>query len=115
MPRDTLTTDDLLFVAFNARVIAVDRLDGTEVWRWKAKASGATSGVPIILPDGDRLFVCCNGYTWALDLIDGRELWYQPFKGEGTGVPSLATLRGVAGSSTAAAAAAAAATKHSGG
>ncbi|NBX25786.1 MAG: hypothetical protein EBQ99_07020 [Planctomycetes bacterium] len=111
MPRDTLTTDDLLFVAFNGRVIAVDRLDGTEVWRWKAQASGAGTAVPILLPDGDRIFVCCSGYTWALDPLDGRVLWHQPFKGEGMGIPSLATMRGVAGSSVAAAASAAAASR----
>jgi outer membrane protein assembly factor BamB len=109
MARETLTTDDLLFVAFNSRVIAVDRLDGTEVWRWKARASGAGTSVPILLPDGDRLFVSIGGYTWALDPLDGRVLWHQPFKGDGVGIPSLATMRGVAGSSVAAAAAAAAA------
>lgn len=90
MPRETLTTDDLLFVSFVDKVFAVDRNDGSIVWKWKAPKS---TGLVALLPSGDRLFVCINGYTWALDPTDGAELWFQPFKGEGVGVAMLATMR----------------------
>ena len=85
-----LTTDDLLFVSFGDKVIAVDRLDGSIVWKWKAKRY---TGLVALLPSGDRLFVSINGYTWALDPSNGEELWFQPFKGEGFGIAMLATMR----------------------
>ena len=90
MATRALTTDDLLFVSFNGKVIAVDRLDGSIVWKWKASKS---TGLVVLLPSGDRLFVSINGYTWALDPTNGAELWFQPFKGEGVGVAILATMR----------------------
>ncbi|MFM7133505.1 MAG: PQQ-binding-like beta-propeller repeat protein [Planctomycetota bacterium] len=103
MPPSTLTTDDLLFVSFGDKVLAVDRLDGSVVWKWKAPKS---SGLVALLPSGDRLFVSINGYTWALDPTNGTELWFQPFKGEGIGIAMLATMRdGVSGAQTTAAAA----------
>jgi outer membrane protein assembly factor BamB len=90
MANRALTTDDLLFVSFNGKVIAVDRLDGSIVWKWKAPKS---TGLVALLPSGDRLFASSNGYTWALDPTNGAELWFQPFKGEGFGVAMLATMR----------------------
>ena len=105
----TLTTSDLLFVGFNGRVIALDRADGSVVWKWKPSQKGMGNGMVTLLPDGDRLFATIMGYTWALDPVDGRELWYQPLKGEGSGIPTLATMRAASDSSRAAAAAAASA------
>jgi outer membrane protein assembly factor BamB len=90
MATRTLTTDDLLFVSFSDKVIAVDRLDGSIVWKWKASKS---PGLVALLPSGDRIFVSINGYTWALDPTNGAELWFQRFKGEGIGVAMLATMR----------------------
>jgi len=90
MATRALTTDDLLFVSFGDKVIAVDRLDGSIVWKWKASKS---TGLVALLPSGDRLFVSINGYTWALDPTNGAELWFQPFKGEGVGIAMLATMR----------------------
>ena len=88
----TITTSDLLFVGFNGRVIALDRADDSVVWKWKPSQKGMGNGVVTLLPDGDRLFATIMGYTWALDPVDGRELWYQPLKGEGQGIPTLATM-----------------------
>jgi outer membrane protein assembly factor BamB len=103
MATRALTTDDLLFVSFMDKVIAVDRVDGSIVWKWKATKS---TGLVVMLPSGDRLFVSINGYTWALDPTNGAELWFQPFKGEGVGVAMLATMRdGVSDAATIAGAA----------
>lgn len=85
------TTDDLLFVSFAGKVHAVDRLDGSILWTWKAPKGGGSSVT--ILPDLDRLFVSANGYTWALDPCTGAELWHQPFKRMGMGPTMLATMR----------------------
>jgi outer membrane protein assembly factor BamB len=89
--RSTLTTDDLLFVSFSDKVFALDRADGSIVWKWKSPKS---TGLVALLPSGDRLFVSINGYTWALDPTSGAELWFQPFKKEGVGVAMLATMTG---------------------
>jgi outer membrane protein assembly factor BamB len=88
----TITTRDLLFIGFNGRVIAVDRADGSVAWKWRPSRRGMGHGTVTLLPDGDRLFASMMGYTWALDPVDGRELWYQPLKGEGQGIPTLATM-----------------------
>lgn len=80
----------VVFVAFNSRVFAVDRADGSVLWRWKVPRGG---DFVTLLPDGDRVIVCCDGYLWALRAEDGSELWAQPFRGEGTGFPVLASPR----------------------
>jgi outer membrane protein assembly factor BamB len=90
MTRQSLTTDELLFVSFVDKVFAIDRLDGSIVWKWTAPKS---TGFVTMLPSVDRLFVSINGYTWALDPTNGQELWFQPFKGEGIGTAMLATMR----------------------
>lgn len=83
--------EDLIFVAFNGRVLAVDRYDGSIIWRFKlAKGSGFVA----TLLDGDRLIVSSQGYTFALDPWRGTQIWYQEFSGEGMGIPSLASVRG---------------------
>ncbi len=46
-----------------------------------------------LLPDEDQLLVCSDGYLWALRAEDELCLWSQPFKGEGTGIPVLASPR----------------------
>jgi outer membrane protein assembly factor BamB len=93
-----LTIADLLFVAFNGRVLAVDRMTGTPLWKWNSGKSSFVS----LLPDGDLLFASTQGYTWALDPATGREIWHQPFKGEGWGIPTLATMRATSSSGAAA-------------
>jgi len=83
--------EDLVFVAFNSRVFAVDRYDGSIIWRFKISKG---SGFVALLLDGDRLVVSSNGYTHCLDPWRGTELWSQVFSGEGIGVPSIASVRG---------------------
>lgn len=82
--------EQAVFVAFNSRVFAVDRSDGAILWRWEVPKGG---DFVTLLPDADRVIVCCDGYLWALRAVDGTELWSQPFKGEGTGFPVLASPR----------------------
>jgi hypothetical protein len=82
--------DHAIYAAFNGRVFALDRRDGSILWRWTTPNGG---NFVTLLPDGDQLLVCSNGYLWALRAEDGLCLWSQPFKGEGTGIPVLASPR----------------------
>ena len=82
-------SDYATFVAFNGRVFALDRRDGSILWRWDTPKGNFVT----LLPDGDQLLVCSDGYLWALRAEDGSLVWSQPFKGEGTGIPFLASPR----------------------
>lgn len=79
-----------IYFAFNGRIFALDRRDGSILWRWQPPKGG---NFVTLLPDGDRLLVCSDGYLWALRAEDGLCLWSQPFKGEGTGIAVLASPR----------------------
>lgn len=102
-----MSTTDLVYVGFLHRVAALDRLTGRIVWQWEA-ANGR--GYLTLLLDRGVLIVSSNGYMYGLDAASGRELWYNPMKGFGSGVASLASANGsaqnVAGNAAASAAAA---------
>ena len=99
--RQGLSILDLVFLGFNSQVVALDRETGAVVWHWKAPKG--RSGHVAVLLDGDRLIASVNGYTYCLDPLSGSQLWYQPLKGYGVGIPSLASLSGNSGSAAAAA------------
>ena len=90
-------SDHAIYAAFNGRVFALDRRDGSILWRWTTPKGG---NFVTLLPDGDQLLVCSDGYLWALRAEDGTPLWSQPFKGEGTGIPFLASPSPRSGSET---------------
>ena len=96
-----VTIQDLAFVGFHSRVLALDRNSGEIVWDWKSP-KGSSSHVAVLL-DGDRLIVSVSGYMYCLDPITGRQLWDNPLKGFGTGIPSLTSIHGNSGSAAAAA------------
>ena len=103
MSQDQLTIDDLLFLGFNRRVIALDKRTGDTIWNWKAPHG--TSFVTLLI-DGDMLFASVQGYTYGLDPVTGQQLWYNSLKGMGTGAASLATTTAVSNSALLGAAAA---------
>jgi outer membrane protein assembly factor BamB len=96
--------EDMVFVALNGRVVALDRDSGQILWQWKATKSG---GFMTLLPDRDRLVISAGGYIYCLDPATGRELWDNPLTGYGVGVTALATVRGHSPHGEAASAAAA--------
>ncbi len=96
-----LTIRDLVFLGFNSRVVALDRERGDIVWTWRAP-KGRASYVAVLL-DEDRLFASVDGYTYCLHPLDGHEEWFNPLKGLGTGIPSLASSGGGSGGGAAAA------------
>jgi len=81
----------LIFVGFNSRVAAINRDSGALVWQWKSpKGTGYTT----VLLDGDRLIVSIVGYTYCLVPRTGEVLWFNELAGMGTGVASIASVRG---------------------
>jgi len=102
----TVELKNVVFVAFNSRISAVDRDNGNIIWTWKSpKGRGFVS----LMLDGDRLIASIQGYTYCLDPHTGSQLWNQPFSGFGYGFTSLMSTRGAADGEPAVAAAAAAA------
>lgn len=92
--------EDLLFVSFNSRVFALNRDTGNLLWNWKS--SKGRSNYVSILVDDEQLFVSIDGYTYCLDPYTGREIWFNPLKGFGYGIPTLATAEFHTNSSAAA-------------
>ena len=87
-------SEDMVFVALNGRVVALDRDSGELLWQWNAPKSGgsAVGGYMTLLPDRDRLVVSAGGYIYCLDALTGDELWDNPLTGFGVGVAALATV-----------------------
>jgi outer membrane protein assembly factor BamB len=83
--------DDLIFVGFHSQVVALYRETGEVVWNWKSPKG---TGYVTVLLDGDRLIVSVMGYTYCLNPRTGRELWFNELAGMGTGVVSIASVRG---------------------
>ncbi len=82
---------EMVFVGFNGNAAALDRGTGEIIWRWTApKGAGYVS----LLLDGDSLLAAVNGYTYCLDPRSGQQLWFNPMKGFGFGVTSIATATG---------------------
>ena len=83
--------DKLIFVGFHSQVVALHRDSGELIWQWKSPKG---SGYVTLLLDGDRLIVSVVGYTYCLDPATGNQLWFNALPGFGTGVASLASVRG---------------------
>ena len=81
----------LVFVGFNKRVAALVKKTGEIRWQWKASQG---SGYVSLLLDRDRLFASVDGYTYCLKASTGEQMWFNPMKGFGTGVTSLACSGG---------------------
>lgn len=86
MPREP---QQLLFVGIKDVVIALNPIDGREVWRAKLKRGDFVT----VLWDGENLFAANNGEVFRLDPASGAIIWTHPMKGLRTGVVSLASLR----------------------
>ncbi|MGA2065430.1 MAG: PQQ-binding-like beta-propeller repeat protein [Thermoguttaceae bacterium] len=83
--------NELIFVGFHSQVVALHRDSGELVWQWKSPKG---SGYVTLLLDGDRLIVSVVGYMYCLDPATGSQLWFNELPGFGTGVASLASVRG---------------------
>jgi len=95
---------DLVYVGFNANVVALDRYTGQAVWTWRSPKG---SGFVALLVDGDRLIASAQGYVYCLDPLYGQEVWRNPLEGMGIGTPCLASVHGTSAAGAAIAGAAA--------
>jgi hypothetical protein len=85
------SSENMVFVGLNGRVVALDRESGKLVWQWQSTKFGQQH--MNLLPDGDRLIVSAGGYIYCLDPETGLERWHNPLTGFGVGVAALATIR----------------------
>lgn len=90
-----MALDDLIFVGFNGRVLALHRDTGQIVWEWQPNHSWwGVAGFVTQLLDGDRLVISVSGYVYCLDALTGQQLWFNETKGHGTGTATLTSMRG---------------------
>jgi outer membrane protein assembly factor BamB len=87
-----LTIERMVYVGLNGRVACLERETGTLLWQWRAPKP--RTGYVTLLVDRDRLLVTVNGYTYCLDAFTGEQLWFNPLRGFGIGVASIATAAG---------------------
>ena len=88
----TITLDQVVFIGFNNRVVALDQSTGQLVWDWKCPTGSGY--VSLLLTDDRHLIVSVSGYTYCLDPTTGQQMWFNELKGYGTGVASLASWGG---------------------
>ena len=86
----------LVFVGIKGTVLALDRSNGTEVWRTPL---GGSYFVNLVL-DGDSLYAGTRGQIFCLSPSSGEILWKNVLKGMGLGLVSIGAS---GGASTAAA------------
>jgi outer membrane protein assembly factor BamB len=88
-----MSFENLVFVGFNSRVLALDRDTGDMIWSWQAPKP-KNGGYVTMLLDGDRLVVSVIGYMYCLEPETGDLIWSNETKGCGTGVSSIVSVRG---------------------
>jgi outer membrane protein assembly factor BamB len=84
----SVTLDQVVFVGFNKRVVALDQRTGSVLWDWTCPTGSGY--VSLLLTDERHLIVSVSGYTYCLDPATGQQQWFNELKGYGIGVASLA-------------------------
>ena len=81
-----------------ARVLAVNRHTGKQVWETRIKG-GALAGAYFVNLFFDRGYVlaAAGGHLYGLDAATGRIKWENPLKGCGFGIATLAAVTGSSG------------------
>ena len=88
---------NILFIGACGKVVALDRFDGSILWRWKATEGGGfwaslvPSSFTSIAVDGDRLIVATPKCIWCLDPLTGAEVWTCRLKDLVRGYPIIAS------------------------
>lgn len=88
---------NILFIGACGKVVALDRFDGSILWRWKATvgsgfwASLVPSSFTSIAVDRDRLIVATPKCIWCLDPLTGAEVWTCRLKDFVRGYPIIAS------------------------
>jgi outer membrane protein assembly factor BamB len=89
-----MKTSELLFIGAKAHVAAVNRRDGTLIW--KAKLTGGLkisgSGFVTLLVEEERVYAYTFGSLYCLDAATGQKLFHCQITGLGGGLAMLATM-----------------------
>ena len=91
--------ENMVFVAAKGKVVALDRCDGSVLWRWRAGkgagfwASLVMSDFTSIAIDGDRLMVATSRFIWCLEPMTGETVWKSKIKDFSGGYPLIVTAR----------------------
>ena len=83
-----MKSSDLVYVGINGHVVALDRANGTAVWKTHLKGSDFVN----VTLDGDNLYALTHGEIFCLDPMTGDGRWQNPLKGFGTGLATVATV-----------------------
>lgn len=82
----------LIFAGIRGTVLALERSNGTEVWRTKL---GGSHFVNVVV-DGDAVYASTQGKLFCLSTANGTIRWQNQLKGLGMGLVTI----GVAGQSS---------------
>jgi outer membrane protein assembly factor BamB len=90
---------ELIYLGIRGSVVAMERQSGRRVWETKLKGGAFVT----LLVDRDRVLAGTQGEFFCLDAATGNVLWYDPLKGYGLGLMSIATQNGSSNPAAAAA------------
>ena len=85
-----MANSSLVFVGVKGAVIALDKSNGSELWRAKL---GGSDFVNLVLED-DRVYATTRGQVFCMSATSGEILWNNPLKGMGLGLVTLASAAG---------------------
>lgn len=89
-----MNTSEILYIGAKAHVAAINRRDGTLLWRTKLtgglKVSG--SGFVTLLVQEGRVYAYTYGALYCLDAADGQTLFTCAIPGLGRGIAMLASV-----------------------
>jgi outer membrane protein assembly factor BamB len=75
----TTQPENLLVCSTAGKVYALNKTDGSQVW--KSELSGLGYGVGSLFVSGDKVYVGMNGYLISLNLVNGAEIWRNSLTG----------------------------------
>ena len=77
---------DTVFIGMRGHVVALDRRNGSEIWRTPLKSCNFVN----VALDGPDLFATTMGEMFCLDPATGRIRWNNPLRGMGYGLICIA-------------------------
>src|SRR5262245_35439363 len=90
-----MNTLDTLFVGLKGHVIALNKRDGTQLWKTMLRGGALTVAgdrFVTVLADGERVYAHTYGELFCLDAGTGEQLWSNELAGLGYDVAMLAVV-----------------------
>ncbi|HXJ93157.1 MAG TPA: PQQ-binding-like beta-propeller repeat protein [Terriglobia bacterium] len=85
-----MANSSLVFLGVKGTVIALDKSNGSEVWR--ARLAGSDF-VNLVVEDGS-VYATTRGQVFCLSATSGEIRWNNPLKGMGLGLVTIASAAG---------------------